>query len=244
MALPMTEKERTEETAEKAEKCSPAPVEEVFQTLLKHFKTKPPSMDPFKVLISTILSQRTRDENTEVAANNLLAKYPTPEELAKADIKDVEKLIRPAGFYRAKAKSVVEVSRILVEKYGGEVPRDMETLLTLPSVGRKTANCVLVYGYDMDALPVDTHVHRISNRLCWVRTKTPDETEKALRDVIPRKYWKPINSLLIDFGRRVCLPSNPKCKICPIAHLCPSKKQSAANKKGEKSEKDRGGDVR
>ena len=197
-------------------------MEEVFQILRSHYESKTFYRDPFKVLIFTILSQRTRDENTEVAASRLLDKYPTPRRLARADPSAVEELIRSAGFYRAKTKAVISVSAILETEYGGKVPDDMERLLLLPSVGRKTANCVLVYGFDKDALPVDTHVHRISNRLGWANTKMPDDTEVVLRKALPRAYWKEINSLLIDFGRRTCLPRNPRCGLCPIANICPS----------------------
>ena len=134
----------------------------------------------------------------------------------------MERLCKPAGFCKAKARHIIEASRALLERYGGRVPDSMEELLSLPGVGRKTANCVLVYGYGREAMPVDIHVHRISNRLGWAETRTPDDTEKVLRKRIPREYWIEINSLLIDFGRRTCLPRNPRCGECPLNDICPS----------------------
>lgn len=176
--------------------------------------------DPFKVLISTIISQRTRDEQTKVASERLLTAFPTVQELAFAEVRDIETLIKPAGFYRVKAKKIKEVCNLLLEEYDGIVPDNIESLLMLPSVGRKTANCVLVFGFGKPAIPVDTHVHRISNRLGLVRTQTPERTEMALQDVLPKKYWLDINHMLVRFGQMVCRPINPKCGICPITDLC------------------------
>ncbi|MDG6220748.1 MAG: endonuclease III, partial [Candidatus Thermoplasmatota archaeon] len=124
--------------------------------------------------------------------------------------------------YRAKARGVIEASKALLERYDGQVPRDLDALLALPMVGRKTANCVLVYGFGDDAMPVDTHVHRISNRLGWVDTKDPDKTEMVLRKLVPKEYWKELNSLMIDFGRKTCQPRRPRCPECPVEHICPS----------------------
>jgi len=176
--------------------------------------------NPFKVLVSTILSQRARDEMTIVLSRNLLSKYPTAEKLAKASIRDVEKIIRKSGFYHTKAKRVVEVSQIMVEKYRGRVPRKIEELLELPGVGRKTANCVLVFGYHLPAIPVDTHVHRISNRLGLVSTKTPEQTEIELSNRLPEKYWMDVNDNFVRYGRNVCRPIGPRCGICRIKKLC------------------------
>lgn len=176
--------------------------------------------DPFSVLISTIISQRTRDEQTHVAARSLLSAFPTAKELAEADVEDIEQLIRPAGFYRVKARKIKEVCAILVNQNGGYVPRNFDSLITLPSVGQKTANCVLVFGFGKEAIPVDTHVHRISNRLEMVKTKSPEETEQALRKMLPKRFWLDINHLFVQFGRTICKPIGPKCKTCPIFDLC------------------------
>lgn len=176
--------------------------------------------DPFKVLISTILSQRTRDENTAIASRNLFSIYKDSKMLSRANEKDIQRLINPVGFYRIKARRIKEVSKIILEKYGGRVPCDIEDLLALPSVGRKTANCVLVYGFMKPAIPVDTHVHRISNRLGLVNTKTPEETEISLRKSIPKKYWLDLNELFVRHGQNICRPIAPKCSDCVINRLC------------------------
>jgi len=176
--------------------------------------------DPFRILISTVLSQRNRDEMTDIAAKNLFKKYNTPKQLAKANTRNIEKLIKKSGFYKTKAKRIKEISRILIEKYNGKVPKDMDKLLELPGVGRKTAGCVLVYAYDKPAIPVDTHVHRISNRIGWARTKTPEQTEKELMKRIPKKYWLLINELLVVHGQTICRPITPKCSICAIKKYC------------------------
>jgi len=179
--------------------------------------------DPYRVLISTILSQRTRDENTHRAVERLFGRFKNVEEIADADEKEIQELIRPVGFYRVKAKRIKEVSNIILEKYNGKVPNDLDALLSLPSVGRKTANCVLVFGFEKDAIPVDTHVHRISNRLGWVNTKYPYETEEMLMKVVPKKYWNDVNTLFVKFGQDICRPINPKCEECMIKHLCAQK---------------------
>ena len=176
--------------------------------------------DPFRVLIGTILSQRTRDENTHEATEALFSKYGNAEQLAGGNIRTIEKLIRPAGFYHVKAKKVKEVAGIIHGRYGGKVPREMDALLALPSVGRKTANCVLVYGFNIPAIPVDTHVHRISNRLGLVDTKTPEETELALQEKLDRRYWIDINNLMVRFGQDICKPIGPKCSECDLRMLC------------------------
>jgi len=176
--------------------------------------------DPFKVLIATILSHRTRDEVTRVAADNLFRVYGSAKDLADADPKQIEQLIKPVGFYRVKARRIIEVSKIICERFGGVVPDDFEALMSLPSVGRKTANCVLVYGFGKPALPVDTHVHRISNRLGLVSTKTREETEEALKRVIDKKYWVEINDLLVKFGQQICRPVKPRCEVCTLKPFC------------------------
>jgi endonuclease-3 len=178
------------------------------------------SSDPFRVLITTVLSQRTKDANTGKASKALFAKYKTPKQLAGARLKDIEKLIRPSGFYKVKAKRIKQISRIIIEKYSGRTPKKMEELLSLPGVGRKTANCVLVFAYRQPAIPVDTHVHRLSNRLGWVKTKTPEKTESQLVKKIPERYWIDLNELLVTHGQSICLPQKPRCPICPIEKWC------------------------
>ena len=190
--------------------------------------------DPFKILISTILSARTRDENTRHATNALFSKYKTPSMIANADIDDLENLIRKAGFYRVKAQRIKEVSNIITKKFNGTVPKDYKDLIKLPGVGPKTANCVLVYAFKLPAIPVDTHVHRISNRLQWVKTTKPEQTEEELKLKIPKDQWIRINRLFVRFGQETCIPINPRCEICPINEICPkdfSMELKAKNKK-------------
>ncbi|MCK9150817.1 endonuclease III domain-containing protein [Methanobacterium alcaliphilum] len=176
--------------------------------------------DPYRVLIRTILSQRTRDENTDQASEELFAVYPEIDDVAAAPEEKLQKLVKKAGFYRVKSKRIKEVSQILLEDFGGIVPDTMEELLKLPGVGRKTANCVLVYAFQKPAIPVDTHVHRISNRIGLVKTKTPDETEFALEEMVPMEYWIELNDLMVQFGQDICRPISPKHEQCPIADLC------------------------
>ena len=157
--------------------------------------------DPYKVLVRTILSQRTRDENTDHATNNLFAKYKDIYEVVEAPTEDIQELIRPAGFYRVKAGRIQEVSQILIDEYGGEVPDTLDELVKLPGVGRKTANCVLVFAFELPAIPVDTHVHRISNRMGLVNTKNPDDTERELSKIAPKELWIKLNDLMVQFGQ-------------------------------------------
>jgi endonuclease III len=176
--------------------------------------------DPFRILIGTILSHRTRDENTTRATENLFSRYKTPSELAKADPRIVRRLIRPSGFYNMKAKNIIKASKQLVSEFGGKVPDNEEDLLKLHSVGRKTANCVLVYAFNKPAIPVDTHVHRISNRLGLVRTKKPEETEAELVRTVPRHHWLELNDLFVRFGQTTCKPIGPKCSSCTLTGTC------------------------
>lgn len=176
--------------------------------------------DPFKVLISTILSQRTRDENTRKASSALFKVYKNAEELAGGDPNVIEQLIRPAGFYRVKTQKIREVASIISTKYSGKVPKDFEELLHLPGVGRKTANCVLVYGFAKPAIPVDTHVHRISNRIGLVETRTPEQTEMRLKEIVDKRYWLDLNELLVRFGQEICKPIGPRCGICNLTKIC------------------------
>ncbi|MFX1492798.1 MAG: endonuclease III [Promethearchaeota archaeon] len=188
--------------------------------------------DPFKILISTILSARTRDRNTKEATETLFSKYSTPQEIANANIEELEQLIYKSGFYKVKAARIKEVAKLLLEKYEGKVPNTFKDLLSLPGVGTKTANCVLVYAFKIPAIPVDTHVHRISNRIGWVKTKNPNDTEKELRALIPKNQWIRVNRLFVRFGQEICLPNGPKCDICPLTNLCPRDfSMEQANKK-------------
>jgi endonuclease-3 len=177
--------------------------------------------DPFKILISTILSARTRDANTKEATETLFAKYNTPKTIAEAKLEELEPLIRKSGFYKVKAARIKEVSRIIKDNYDGTVPKDYDELVNLPGVGSKTANCVLVYAFNIPAIPVDTHVHRISNRLGWVKTKKPIDTEKALKKIVPRDQWLKLNRSFVKFGQQICLPISPKHEKCPIKDICP-----------------------
>ncbi|MDD1764435.1 MAG: endonuclease III [Candidatus Methanomethyliaceae archaeon] len=176
--------------------------------------------NPFKVLIGTILSHRTRDERTAEATDSLFKRFRSAKDLAGAKADEVMELIRGVGFYRVKSQRIIEVARIINERYGGRVPDTLEELLELPSVGRKTANCVLVYGFKKEAIPVDTHVHRIANRLGIVHTKKPEETELGLRKFFPKKDWLEVNDLFVSFGKTVCKPVGPRCIICPLKEGC------------------------
>jgi len=197
-----------------------AKIKEIMEKLDKYIAIPTEKPDPFKVLITTILSQRTRDENTDEAAASLFAVYKNPEDIAYAPSEEIEKLIKKAGFFRVKAKRVKEVSRIIHEGYNDVVPDDIKELLALPGVGRKTANCVLVYGFRKNAIPVDVHVHRISNRLGLVHTKFPEETELELSKIVPRDYWLDLNERFVRFGQDICRPISPKHEQCPINYLC------------------------
>lgn len=195
-------------------------VEKIVSTIVNLFPREKFSSDPFRILICTILSQRTRDENTERACAKLFARYSNAHELAKADPKDLYKLIRESGMYRQKAERIVQVTRIIVERFNGKVPDNLEELLQLPGVGRKTANIVLYQAFNQPAIAVDTHVHRISNRLGLVKTKKPEETEQRLMKIVPRHLWGPLNGSMVEFGRRICLPLKPKCEVCPLRGDC------------------------
>ncbi len=175
---------------------------------------------PFQILIATVLSARSRDDQIIKVIGDLFQHYPDAESMAKAPLKKLEQLVKPSGFYTVKAKNIKQISALLVNEYNGKVPKDIENLLNLPGVGRKTAGCVLVYAFGKGAIPVDTHVQRLSNRLGWVKTKNPDITEKRLMEIVPRKYWTKINELLILHGREVCNPITPKCSICLIYDYC------------------------
>jgi endonuclease III len=176
---------------------------------------------PYKILISTILSLRTKDETTTRAVIRLFERANTPEEMLGLKEKEIQELIYPVGFYRTKSRNILEISRILIDEYGSRVPDEIDELLKLPGVGRKTANLVVTLGYDKPGICVDVHVHRISNRFGYVRTKTPEKTEFALREILPKKWWIPYNDILVAFGQTICKPVSPFCSRCPVKGLCP-----------------------
>ncbi len=176
--------------------------------------------DPFHVLIATILSQRTKDDNTRKASDNLFHKYPTIEAIAEADPADVAALIRPAGFPNQKAKAITECCRILRDQYGCKVPEDTDEMTKLPMVGRKTAACVRSYAMEIPSVCVDTHVHRISNLMGLVKTKTPEETEYALMALTPKERWSDINRYLVRHGQEICQPNRPHCEKCMVNDMC------------------------
>ena len=176
--------------------------------------------DPFRVLIACLLSLRTKDETTRPAAARLFALADTPEAMLRLPAKRIERAIFPVGFYRTKARVVLGVCRDLLERFGGQVPDDIDQLLTLKGVGRKTANLVVTQGFNKPGICVDIHVHRISNRLGYVKTKNPTETEAALRKQLPRRYWIGYNELLVSFGQNICHPVSPRCSGCPVRPRC------------------------
>ncbi|MBI2581586.1 endonuclease III [Candidatus Woesearchaeota archaeon] len=175
---------------------------------------------PFQMLVMTLLSSRTRDSTTIPIVKKMFAKYPNPEHFVKMDLQELEEWLYGVGFYKVKAQNVKKLSGIILEEFHGKVPDTFEELTSLPGVGRKTANCVLAYTFKKPAIAVDIHVHRISNRLGWVKTKTPDETEEALQKLIPRDLWIEVNRLFVGHGQTICVPINPKCNICPVRKYC------------------------
>ena len=204
------------------------PFDKVVTTLQNFYKGDLPSVtkvaqerkDPFLVLIGCILSLRTKDEVTDVAAARLFLRVRTPREMLSLPVKELERLIYPVGFYRTKARTIQGISKTILEQYSGKVPDTMEELLSFKGVGRKTANIVITEGFNKAGIAVDTHVHRISNRLGAVSTRNPNETENALRNVLPRKYWRVYNMLLVTHGKRTCTPLSPFCSRCPVYTYC------------------------
>jgi endonuclease III len=176
-------------------------------------------VSPFRTLIGTILSARSRDEMTDVITEALFKRYPTARALARADRRAVEKILKPIGFYRTKASYVMETAR-MVEAAGGRIPSTIEGLMEYPGVGRKVANCVLVYAFGQEAIPVDTHVHRVSNRMGWMKTRTPEETERKLVALVPQRLWMVVNEALVAHGKAVCKPIGPRCDLCPVQRFC------------------------
>ncbi|HEX7143513.1 MAG TPA: endonuclease III [Nitrososphaeraceae archaeon] len=176
--------------------------------------------DPFKILIGTILSARSRDENTSKIVRKLFQKYKNALELANADLNDIKSIIHSIGFYNIKAERIKQVSKIILEKFHGVVPNEIEDLLGLPGVGRKTANCVLVYAFNKPAIPVDIHVHRISNRIGIVKTQNAKKTEEELIKIVNKEYWLILNNIFVIYGQNICLPIRPKCQMCSLKGIC------------------------
>jgi endonuclease-3 len=206
-------------------------IERVFHTLAKKVEglglpavekiSEGQKKNPFHILISTLLSARTQDATTLAASTRLFAKAATPQAVAKLTTRQIEKLIYPVGFYRNKAVFVKDAAKVVVEKFGGQVPATMAQLVTLPGVGRKTANLVLILAFkSTENICVDIHVHRISNRLGWVTTRTPEETEQALYNTIDRKWWPVVNQYLVTWGQNVCRPVYPRCDRCALVRMC------------------------
>jgi len=175
---------------------------------------------PFHVLMATILSQRTKDNNTRKASDALFSRFDSMEEIANADLGEISELIRPSGFPKQKGKALIGVCRSLIDDFNSEVPSDIDDLLSLPMVGRKTANCVRSYAFGLQAICVDTHVHRIANLMGLVRTRNPDETEFALMKITPENRWSEVNRYFVRHGQTVCLPNHPKCDRCSVADMC------------------------
>ena len=176
--------------------------------------------NPYKILISTLLSLRTKDDVTLKASERLFKLADNPYEMVELSKEYIEKAIYPVGFYHRKAQQILDISREIIKKYNGKIPPSLEELLSLKGVGRKTANLVLSEGFGVKSIAVDTHVHRISNRIGLVKTKNPEETEFALMKVLPKKYWTIFNKLLVTLGQNICTPISPKCSICPIEPYC------------------------
>ena len=177
--------------------------------------------DPFTVLISTVISLRTKDDVTLKASKRLMDAAPNAKEMVKLSEDEIAQLIFPAGFYKRKAVQIKEIAQILVDKYDGQVPSNAQDLMALPGVGLKTTNLTLNLGFGIEAICVDCHVHQISNRLGWIKTKTPEESEKALMKIMPRRFWIPLNELLVSYGQEICTSVSPKCSLCPENGRCP-----------------------
>jgi len=188
------------------------------KTTLNRMRTKP---DAFKVLIACLLSLRTQDKNTEIVSGRLFAVADTPEQIVKLSTSRLEKLIFSSGHYKKKTRVLKHVSRVLIDEFDSKVPDDKEKLLSIKGIGPKTVNIVLASAFGQVVLPIDTHCHRIPNRLGWVKTKTPEQTEKALEKVLPKKYWNEFNGMFVQFGKEICQPISPWCSKCPIFKYCP-----------------------
>lgn len=175
----------------------------------------------FKILISCLLSLRTQDKNTKIASKRLFEIADTPKKIIKLPIKQLEKLIFSSGHYKKKARTLKHVSKVLLKKFEGKVPKTKEELMSIKGIGPKTANIVLAFAYGQNVLPIDTHCHRIPNRLGWIKTKTPEQTEIELSKILPKQYWKDFNAIFVQFGKTICQPISPWCSKCPVSKYCP-----------------------
>lgn len=207
---------------EKQVQSAPSDIRAVMETLAAtyHGRGAVELGDPYRVLIATIISQRTREEQTATVSERVLAKYPDATALAAAAEAELYDLLNGSEYREEKAPRLIALAGILVQQFSGQVPDDLDALLSLPGVGRKTANCVLIYAFNKAAICVDTHCHRIANRLGWVSTKTPDQTEKALEKIMPQDLWGGSNRLFLQHGRAICLPTIPLCNRCPVKAWC------------------------
>jgi endonuclease III len=187
-------------------------------TTLNAMRSKKPNA--FKILISCLLSLRARDENTEIVSKKLFIVADTPEKIVSLPIKKLEKIIFSSGHYKKKSQTLQHVSRVLIDEHKSKVPKTKDELLAIKGIGPKTANIVLAFAFGEFVIPVDTHVHRIPNRIGWIKTTTPEKSEPALEKVLPKKYWQEFNSVFVQFGRDICNPVSPKCSICPINKYC------------------------
>lgn len=190
----------------------------VSKTTLNKMRKNP---NAFKILISCLLSLRTQDKNTDIVSKKLFAVAQTPKEILALPLKKLEKLIFSSGHYRKKARTLKHVSKVLLEEFDGKVPKTREELMSIKGIGPKTANIVLAFAFGKKVLPIDTHCHRIPNRLGWIKTKTPEQTESALNQILPKKYWTDFNSIFVQFGKTICQPVSPLCSTCPINQYCP-----------------------
>lgn len=208
-------------------------IDNIMNILKKHFhyterttlnrmrKNKKSDKNAFKILISCLLSLRAKDETTERISRELFKIADTPEKIAKLSTKKLEKIIYSSGHYHKKARTLKQVSKELIKRFSSEAPDNKEDLMSIKGIGPKTANIVLCFAFNQYALPIDTHCHKIPNRLGWVKTKTPEKTEKELEKILPKKYWMEFNGIFVLFGKTICVPVSPKCSICPINQYCP-----------------------
>jgi len=219
---PILQREPIIATSQPVPTASPAVVRAVMQTLAAtyHGRGSVELGDPYRVLVATVISQRTREEQTTAVSDRMFARYPDAASLAQADERELYDLLEGSQYRETKARRLIEMARILLDRHAGQVPSSIEALLELPGVGRKTANCVLIYAFEVPALCVDIHMHRITNRLGWIHTQSPDQTERALEQVMPRDLWAGSNRLFLQHGRAICTPGTPRCSICPVRTWC------------------------
>jgi endonuclease III len=187
------------------------------KTTLNRMRSNP---EAFRILISCLLSLRTQDKNTEIASKKLFEVADTPEEIINLPIKQLEKLIFSSGYYKNKAKTIKHVSEVILKDYNGKVPDTREELESIKGIGPKTANIVLAFAFGKNVLPIDTHCHRIPNRIGWIKTRFPPQTEIELGKILPEEYWKDFNAIFVQFGKTICVPISPKCSVCPISKYC------------------------